>query len=47
MVKSIAPNDFLDAYGQWRFDSADFLVGGCNTATAASIEGEGEIGVSG
>jgi hypothetical protein len=30
-----------------RFDSADFLVGGSNTTTALSIQGEGEIGVSG
>jgi hypothetical protein len=28
-------------------DAADFLVGGCNTATAVSLTGEGEIGVSG
>jgi len=35
---SIAPNVPYDACGMWRFDAADFLVGGCNTATAASIK---------
>lgn len=44
---SVAANSFLDWYGQLRLDSADFLVGGAGTATALSIEGEGEIGVSG
>jgi hypothetical protein len=44
---SVAANSAFDAYGIWRFDSADFLVGGSNTATALTIEGEGEIGVSG
>lgn len=45
--KSIAANDAFDWYGVMRFDAADFLVGGSNTATALSIQGEGEIGVSG
>jgi|SRR5215471_9452277 len=44
---TVPPNSFIDWFGRLRMDSADFLVGGCNTATAASIEGEGEIGVSG
>lgn len=44
---SIAANSSYDWYGQMRFDAADFLVGGSNTATALSIQGEGEIGVSG
>ena len=44
---SIAANSFLDWYGILRIDSADFIVGGSGTATALSIEGEGEIGVSG
>jgi len=43
----IAANSVYDWYGLMRFDAADFLVGGCNTATAVSIQGEGEIGVSG
>lgn len=44
---SIAANSFADWYGVLRIDSADFLVGGSNTATALTITGEGEIGVSG
>lgn len=44
---SVAANSFIDWYGALRLDSADFLVGGSNTATALSLEGEGEIGVSG
>lgn len=45
--QNIAANSAYDWYGQMRFDAADFLVGGSNTATALSIQGEGEIGVSG
>lgn len=44
---SIAANSFLDWYGALRMDAADFLVGGAGTATALSIEGEGEVGASG
>ncbi len=46
---SVPANSFVEAFSPngWRFDSADFLVGGSGTATALSIEGEGEIGVSG
>lgn len=44
---SIPANSAYDWYGLLRLDAADFLVGGCGTATAASIQGEGEIGVSG
>jgi hypothetical protein len=44
---SIAANSNFDWYGVMRFDSADFLVGGAGTTTALSIQGEGEIGVSG
>lgn len=44
---SIPANSYVDWYGIMRFDAADFLVGGSNTATALSIMGEGEIGVSG
>jgi len=43
----IPPNIPYDWWGQMRVDSTQFLVGGCNTATAASIQGEGEIGVAG
>ena len=44
---SVAANSAYDWYGLLRLDSADFLVGGAGTATALSIQGEGEIGVSG
>src|ERR1043165_1539591 len=44
---SIAANSYFDWYGMMRLDAADFLVGGAGTATALSIQGEGEIGVSG
>lgn len=44
---SIAANSAFDWYGIMRFDSTDFLVGGSNTTTALSIQGEGEVGVSG
>jgi hypothetical protein len=42
---SVAANSYVDWYGQLRVDTADFLVGGAGTATALTIEGEGEIGV--
>ena len=44
---SVAANSSFDWYGMMRFDSADFLVGGAGTTAALSIQGEGEIGVSG
>lgn len=44
---SIPANSYVDWYGIMRFDAADFLVGGSGTATALSIQGEGEIGMSG
>lgn len=44
---SVAANSFVEAYGLWRFDAADFLVGGASAATSLSIQGEGEIGVAG
>lgn len=37
----------FDWYGLLRIDAADFLVGGAGTATALTIQGEGEIGVAG
>lgn len=45
--KSVPANDAFDWYGIMRFDAADFLVGGAGTTTALSIQGEGEVGVSG
>lgn len=44
---SVAANSAFDWYGIMRFDAADFLVGGAGTTTALSIQGEGEIGMSG
>ena len=44
---SIAANASYDYYGLLRLDAADFLVGGASANTALSIQGEGEIGVSG
>lgn len=44
---SVAANAAFDWYGLLRFDAADFLVGGASALTSLSIEGEGEIGVSG
>lgn len=44
---SVAANSAYDWYGAMRLDAADFLVGGAGTTTALTIQGEGEIGVSG
>lgn len=44
---SVAANSFVETYGIYRFDAADFLVGGAGTTTALTLEGEGEIGISG
>lgn len=44
---SIAANSNFDWYGVLRLDAADFLVGGASANTSLSIEGEGEVGVSG
>jgi hypothetical protein len=45
--RSVPANSSEDWYGMMRLDVADFLVGGAGTATALTIQGEGEIGVSG
>jgi hypothetical protein len=42
---TIPANSYVDWYGQVRMDVADFLVGGAQTATALTINCEGEIGV--
>ena len=42
---SIAAQSYVDWYGYLRMDVVDFLVGGSDTATALTIEGEGEIGI--
>ena len=44
---SVAANSRVELFVNTRLDSADFLVGGSNTATALSIEIEGEVGISG
>lgn len=44
---SVAANSAFDWYGAIRMDTADFLVGGSNTATALTLDAEGEIGVAG
>lgn len=44
--KSVPANDYVDWYGGLRLDIADFLVGGAGTATALTLEAEGEIGVA-
>ena len=43
---SVAANSFFDWYGEVPFFTADFLVGGAGTATALTIQGEGELGVA-
>lgn len=44
---SVAANSAYDWYGALRIDAADFLVGGASASTTLTIQGEGEIGVSG
>jgi hypothetical protein len=46
-LKSIAAYSAEDWYGSVRLDAADFLVGGASAGTSLTIQGEGEIGVSG
>jgi hypothetical protein len=44
--QSVAANSYVDWYGMVRLDTVDFLVGGSGTATALTLEAEGEIGVA-
>jgi len=44
-AQSVPANSYVDWYGMVRLDAADFLVGGAGTATALTLEGEGEIGL--
>lgn len=44
---SVPGSSYFDWYGSLRLDSADFLVGGAKTTLTLTIQGEGEIGVSG
>ena len=46
IAQSVAANSYVDWYGMVRLDTADFLVGGAGTATALTLEGEGEIGIA-
>jgi hypothetical protein len=41
----VAVGGYIDRSGRWRFEPADFLVGGSDTATALTFEAEGEIGL--
>jgi len=43
---SVPGNQAFDWYGLLRMDAADFLVGGAGTATALTLECEGELGFS-
>lgn len=45
-AQSVPANSYVDWYGMVRLDAADFLVGGAGTATALTLEGEGEIGIA-
>jgi hypothetical protein len=45
--KSVGANDVYDWYGYLRLDAADFLVGGADAGAVITVEGEGEIGISG
>lgn len=46
---NIPANSYVDIYpaGGLRLDAADFLSGGCSSASAVNIMGTGEIGVAG
>jgi hypothetical protein len=46
IAQSVPANSFVDWYGQVRLDSTDFLVGGAGTATALTLQAEGEIGIA-
>jgi hypothetical protein len=43
---SVPANSAFDWYGRMRIDTTQFLVGGAGTATALTLEAEGEIGVA-
>ena len=45
-AKTVAANDYFDWYGQMRLEGANgFLVGGAGTATALTLQAEGEVGL--
>jgi hypothetical protein len=41
---TVAANSYFDWYGMLRFESTDYLVGGAGTATALTLQAEGEVG---
>lgn len=43
---SIPAGSYVDKYGQFRFDAADYLTGYCNLPNAAVIDMDGEVGLS-
>ena len=44
---SVPANSGLDFYGQWRFDAADYLVGGASALTSLTLTMAGELGAAG
>lgn len=44
---SVPANSSIEWFGALRLDAADFLVGGASALTSLSLQGEGEVGVSG
>jgi energy-converting hydrogenase Eha subunit B len=44
---SVAANSSVDWYGALRIEPTEYLVGGASANTTLTIQGEGEIGVSG
>jgi hypothetical protein len=42
---SVPANSYVDWYGSMPLEVADFLVGGSGTATALTLQGEGELGI--
>jgi hypothetical protein len=46
-AKNVPANDSVDWSGELRLDAADFLSGLADTTACLTIEGEGEVGVSG
>lgn len=43
---SVPANSYVDWFGVLRLDTADFMTASATSATAVTIEAEGEIGVS-
>lgn len=43
--QSVPAQSYVERYGLWRLEPADFIIGGTDTATALTIEFECEIGI--